>query len=441
MSQMHIPPLVHSSPLPGERTPKQSLLSHSPNPSPRRQHQEKHITPLKIVVLIGGPSKGTRFRPLTFECPKPLFPIGGKPMIAHHIEAALKLHSETDEYKVEIFLMGFFKKELFKGFCDDWFTSYDQDIVYLEEPSESLGTGGGILHFEKEILGDSPPETKVIVMNADICSSFPLFSLLKSHDVNFKRGGKCTMMATHIPQKDTTHFGVLVLGEANQVVHYVEKPHSYVNDIVNCGVYCFESSVFRQLSKFIEVKHVSLENEIITPLMETGGLYAHLLMDKDYWCQIKTASGAVVSSGLYLKQKNSKNIGTQKHFQCIGDVEIESSADIHPTAKIGPNVTIGENVKIGKGVRISNSIILDGVIIKDFALVTHSIVGWRSSIGKWARIEGHPNHHHGDNLSEKEEKITITGNDVVVDNEVLLRDSIVLPHKQLSQNICNRIIL
>lgn len=42
---------------------------------------------IKAAILIGGPSKGTRFRPLSLELPKPLFPIAGYPMIYHHIEA------------------------------------------------------------------------------------------------------------------------------------------------------------------------------------------------------------------------------------------------------------------------------------------------------------------------------------------------------------------
>ena len=40
----------------------------------------------KAVILIAGPGKGTRFRPLSLDIPKPLFPVAGQPMIKHHIE-------------------------------------------------------------------------------------------------------------------------------------------------------------------------------------------------------------------------------------------------------------------------------------------------------------------------------------------------------------------
>lgn len=42
---------------------------------------------MKAVILIGGPQKGTRFRPLSFEVPKPLFRLAGYPIIYHHIGA------------------------------------------------------------------------------------------------------------------------------------------------------------------------------------------------------------------------------------------------------------------------------------------------------------------------------------------------------------------
>ena len=59
---------------------------------------------LKGVILIGGPQKGTRFRPLSFELPKPLFPVAGYPIIYHHIYAL-----STIEDVKEIYLIGFFQ--------------------------------------------------------------------------------------------------------------------------------------------------------------------------------------------------------------------------------------------------------------------------------------------------------------------------------------------
>jgi mannose-1-phosphate guanylyltransferase len=59
---------------------------------------------VKAIILIGGPQKGTRFRPLSFQVPKPLFPIAGYPMIQHHIEACSRLPDCK-----EIIILGYYQ--------------------------------------------------------------------------------------------------------------------------------------------------------------------------------------------------------------------------------------------------------------------------------------------------------------------------------------------
>lgn len=113
----------------------------------------------------------------------------------------------------------------------------------------------------------------------------------------------------------------------------------------------------------------------------------------DFWEQIKTPGKSLKCSGLYLAQFRftSPNLlasgdGT-KSATIIGDVNIHPSAKVHPSAKIGPNVSISANARIGAGVRLISCIILDGVEIMENAVVFHAIVGWKSSIGKWSRVQ------------------------------------------------------
>lgn len=62
----------------------------------------------KAVILVGGPSRGTRFRPLSLTAPKPLFPIAGEPVIYHHIVALSKVPGLK-----EILLIGFWEPRIF----------------------------------------------------------------------------------------------------------------------------------------------------------------------------------------------------------------------------------------------------------------------------------------------------------------------------------------
>ena len=74
----------------------------------------------KAVILIAGPQKGTRFRPLSLDVPKPLFPLAGIPTIQHHIEALAKL---SDKVK-EVLLLGCYPKEDMADFINDMTKQY-----------------------------------------------------------------------------------------------------------------------------------------------------------------------------------------------------------------------------------------------------------------------------------------------------------------------------
>lgn len=68
----------------------------------------------KAVILVGGPSSGTRFRPLSMDCAKPLFPIAGNATIYHHVLALSKLPSMH-----EIILIGFWEQPVFDRFLSE----------------------------------------------------------------------------------------------------------------------------------------------------------------------------------------------------------------------------------------------------------------------------------------------------------------------------------
>lgn len=56
---------------------------------------------------LGGCISGTRFRPLSLELPQPLFPIAGSPWLQHHIEAIVKVYTESWSIHFVVLKMGF----------------------------------------------------------------------------------------------------------------------------------------------------------------------------------------------------------------------------------------------------------------------------------------------------------------------------------------------
>ena len=92
--------------------------------------------------------------------------------------------------------------------------------------------------------------------------------------------------------------------------------------------------------------------------------------------------------------------------------------------------------------------------IGEHSLVLYSVVGWNSSVGSWSRVEGTPEDPNPNKPFAKMENnplfningqlnpsITILGSNVVVPSEVILLNSIVLPHKELGGSCKNQIIL
>jgi mannose-1-phosphate guanylyltransferase len=88
---------------------------------------------IKGVILVGGPSRGTRFRPLSLNHPKPLFPIAGKPMIYHQILALSKIVKE-------VLIIGYYEPEDFASFVEKTSVELKLSVKYLRE-YQPLSTG------------------------------------------------------------------------------------------------------------------------------------------------------------------------------------------------------------------------------------------------------------------------------------------------------------
>jgi hypothetical protein len=72
----------------------------------------------------------------------------------------------------------------------------------------------------------------------------------------------------------------------------------------------------------------------------------------------------------------------------VGNVLIHPSATVAPSARLGPDVVVGEDCVVEDGARLNNCTLLQGARVKAHAMVVGSIVGWASSVGRWARVEG-----------------------------------------------------
>ncbi|XP_073271215.1 uncharacterized protein [Primulina huaijiensis] len=405
------------------------------------------------VIMVGGPTKGTRFRPLSFNVPKPLFPLAGQPMVNHPISACKRIPNLA-----QVYLIGFYEEREFALFVSSTSNELRVPIRYLKE-DKPHGSAGGLYNFRDLIMEDNP--SHIVLLNCDVCCSFPLPEMLDAHK---RYGGIGTILVIKVSPESASQFGELVADpDTNELLHYTEKPETFVSDLINCGVYIFTPDIFvaiqgvstqrkdratlRRVSSFealqpanrsLPTDFVRLDQDILSPLAGKKQFYVYETLD--FWEQIKTPGMSLKCSGLYLAQFKftsphllASGDGTKK-ATISGDVYIHPSAKVHPKAKIGPNVSISANARIGAGARLVSCIILDDVEIKENAVVINAIVGWKSSIGRWSRVQG---------AGEYNEKlgVTILGESVAVEDEVVVVNCIVLPNKTLNVSVHEEIIL
>ncbi|KPI34475.1 putative mannose-1-phosphate guanyltransferase [Cyphellophora attinorum] len=431
--------------------------------------------PTKAVILVGGPSRGTRFRPLSLDVPKaryptslPLFDVAGHPIIWHCLKAIAKVEGIK-----EVILIGYYDESVFRDFIKDSSREFSQfKVTYLRE-YQSLGTAGGLYHFRDAILKGKPE--RFFVLNSDVCCSFPLEQMLELFE---EKDAEAVILGTRVSNEAATNFGCIVSdAHTKRVLHYVEKPESQISNLINCGVYLFATeTIFPSIRTAIKRKTerprmisypssenlessfvaddedgeknevLRLEQDILSDLADSNRFFVH--ETKDFWRQIKTAGSAVPANALYLQkafQQQSPEIA-KPSATIVPPVFIHPTAEVDPTAKLGPNVSIGPKVIVGPGVRIKESIVLDDAEIKHDACVLHSIIGWNSRVGAWARVEGTPTPASSHNTSiikngVKVQAITILGKECGVGDEIRVQNCVCLPFKELKRDVANEVIM
>lgn len=432
---------------------------------------------VKAVILVGGETTGTRFRPLTMDYYKCLFPVAGKPLLSHIIS---KLTHDLKEELDEIFLISFFKDpSKFESYIDESKSLFPGvKLTLLTEPTP-MGTGGGIFYFRDKILGLNP-EASVLLIHGDVVCDYPFKEIL---DFQTENNADVAILGIDPPVllKDKAYpgldkeqvlrrFGTLFSDkELHKVVHYVEKPKSdsfakfgdtnYLTSI-NGGVYALKPTIFKLLEE-AKAKKLSLEPypnydlddqedpyypnilsfelDIFKTLPTKKGLTFLNFPYTKSWYQLTNPVFALAANAFFLNQDLQPSTSTStSSVKILSDVKLDG-------CKIGPNVSIGKNVKIGTGVRLKNCIICDDVEIGDHSVVMNAIISRGVTIGKWCRIEGTLNslvlEASLEHASKLLSNMVILCEKTKVGNQVFIYNSVVLPHKEIRGDIKYEIVM
>lgn len=208
-------------------------------------------------IIAGG--QGKRLQPLTYSIPKPLLPVGDKPIVEFIIDQ-IKRHDIKN-----IFISVNYKKELIKNFLRDGLR-YGVNIFYIEEEDKS-GTAGSLAYLPDDFDGD------LLLTNADIISDinyYNIYNLLK----------KCDFVITGIRKKMLIDFGVLEINKNSELQTWKEKPCEEY--LINGGVYAISKKLIPYIKNKI-IKGTYCDMPEIWSALQNDGMKIMVYIHDGEW--------------------------------------------------------------------------------------------------------------------------------------------------------------
>ena len=215
---------------------------------------------MKAVILAGG--KGTRLKPYTTVFPKPLMPLGDKPILEIVIRQ-LKSHG----FDEAIITVGHLAELIMTFFGDG--SRLGVKIKYSRE-DKPLGTAGGLGLIKEEL------NEPFLMMNGDVLTTLNFSDLVNYH----KRNGAIATIA--LKKRDVKiDFGVveIEIDDGNSIVGYKEKPK--IEYLVSMGVYAFDPKVL----EYIRANEYLDFPDLIKKLISNGETVKGYVYD-GYWLDI-----------------------------------------------------------------------------------------------------------------------------------------------------------
>ena len=207
----------------------------------------------------GAGGRGVRLLPHTENCPKPLLPVGGKPMLEHIIERA-----RAEGFQRFVLAVHYLGHMIEAHFGDG--SKFGVEIRYLHE-RQRMGTAGGL-----SLLPETP-ESPLIVTNADLLTNQDLGNLVGRHT---ETGADATMAVRSYEVE--VPFGV-VQEDDGRIQAVVEKPVQRFT--VSAGIYVLSPQVLTLIPRDCFFDMPSLFEE-----MFRVGMQARCHYIDGYWLDI-----------------------------------------------------------------------------------------------------------------------------------------------------------
>lgn len=323
---------------------------------------------MKAMILAAG--KGTRVQPLTYEIPKPMIPILGKPVMEYLVEHLVKygvkeimvnvsyLHEKIEDYFGEGQRFGAQIGYSFEGYKDD----------KGEVMPNPIGSAGGMKKIQD--FGGFFDETTLVICG-DALIDLDIQSALFQHR---QTGAKCSIITKEVPMDKVSEYGMVVTDEQGRVLSFQEKPkqEEALSNLASTGIYIIEPEV---LDLIPVDEPFDIGSELFPLLVKKGvPFYAQKRFFnwidignvKDFWAvQQSVLNGEVAHMSMPGKQiAEDVWVGLNTRIDwngttIKGPVYIGSGTEIEAGSTIIGPAWIGHGSRIAAGSKIERSVLFE----------------------------------------------------------------------------------
>jgi len=207
----------------------------------------------KAYILAAG--EGVKMRPFTYEMPKTMLPVKGKPILQHIVEQL-----RDNDIREIVILVGHMDEKIKSYFGDGKKFGVHIDYVNCKQ---KVGTAKALQKANKYLNDES-----FVMLYGDTLAQIDLKDLLAFHE---EEGGLATVALTSVPNPEG--YGVVKL-RGSKVMGFLEKPEKKpgLSRLISAGIFVIDPKILKMIPN---KKYSKLEDDVLPKLAREGNLYGY----------------------------------------------------------------------------------------------------------------------------------------------------------------------